>query len=172
MTKIKLAVLASAMKTVEKLELAKAEQLVDEIAQQQPNLFGAVMCLHQMGHKPQHFDVMLDILLTIHVALKGAGVQLEMVTEAQQEKAIKRYVSHLHKLEKLSEPAKKKAMLRYKDAHGEPYLMAYVLGAMTDKGIVGCREEKIKDLILVANMLINCVESAKAKRVTPLQMMH
>ncbi len=170
--KLKVEVLAAAMRKVQAMDLDEVEKVTDIIYREQPNLLGAVLALHQMGHTPEQIEVLLNILLTIEVALKSVGIQLALVTEQQQHKQLARFTAHLQRFEKLNGAARDAESQKYQATIKEKCLVAYVIGTMKEAGFTRQFGESGKNLILVGNMLINCIDAAKIVKRSSTDVMH
>ncbi len=65
--------LAHALKIVHAMDIKAKELICDELFVQQPNLLASVMVQNQMGNSMNDVDVLLNILIVLHLAMKEAG---------------------------------------------------------------------------------------------------
>ncbi len=88
-----------------------------------------------MGNKFEHVEVLLNILIVTHLALKYSGVKIETITEKQQEKELARYTGHVRFFEGLNGSCKTESIKQFTEGKSEKALMAYVVNAMTEAGL-------------------------------------
>ena len=161
MTKIKELALVKAIKQSKEMDLVSAEKVMDEINIEQPNLLGSVLVQHQMGNKLEHVEVLLNILIVTHLALKYSGVKIEKITEKQQEKELAKYTGHIRFLEGLNDDCKSEAINQFTEDKSEKILMAYVVNTMVEAGLTKLPNESAKFLMMSGINIVNCVGIAK-----------
>ncbi|MCP8689337.1 hypothetical protein [Marinobacterium sedimentorum] len=161
MGKISNASLASAISLLEGMTLGDKEQLCDEIYQAQPNLLASVLALSRMEQELPQIEVVLEILIVIHLALKASVTRLQLITEADQERALQRLVATVKFSEGLSRLLQEESIGQYEAFQTEPSLLAFVFGRLEEAGILENSQEDTKYLVLVALNLVACVASAR-----------
>lgn len=142
------------------MDLVQAEQVMDEIHSEQPKLLASVLVQQNMGNTLEQIEVLLNILIVTHLALKYSGVKIRTITEADQEKQLSRYVGHLKFAEGLGEKSKSEAMKQYSDQCSEKLLMAYVTNEMVSAGFTKLTNESGKYLVMTGINIVNCIAHA------------
>ena len=162
MAKIKESALIKAIKQSNEMDLIASEKVIDEIHQEQPNLLASVLVQNQLGNKLEDVEVLLKILIVIYLALKYSGVNLETITEQQQERELAKYTEHLRLLDGLNQTDQNTAIDQFSDSKSEKLLMAYVIGMMVEVGFTKRKNENAKFLVMAGVNLVNCVCIAKS----------
>jgi hypothetical protein len=160
MGKISNASLASAISQLEGMTLSDKEQLCDDIYQTQPNLLGSVLSSSRMGPAMTQIEVLLDILMVIHLALRVSAPRLKLITEADQDQALQRLVATVKFSEGLSRLLQEESIRQYEAFQTEPSLLAFVFDRLEETGILENSREDTKYLILVACVAAADVRSA------------
>nr|WP_067295615.1 hypothetical protein [Marinobacterium profundum] len=166
MGKISKASLASATKLLSGMTFGEKEQLCDEIYQTQPNLLASVLVLSRMGQEMPQIEVVLEILMVIHLALRASTTRLKLITEADQERALQRLVATVRFSDGLSVALQDESIGQYEAFQTEPSLLAFVFGRLEETGILEDTREDSKYLILAALNLAACVASARSAQKT------
>lgn len=126
MSRISMSTLVSAIKKVRAMDIGQKEQLADELFRQQPNMFGSVLVQQQMGVSLEKMEFSLEILFICFQCMKESGLTWPLITEAEQDKQLARYVATVKFGEGLSPKLQDCAMKQYLDSHPEQYLLAFV----------------------------------------------
>jgi len=161
MQKIKKSALIKAINKSDKMDLIEAEKVMDEIYLEQPNLLESVLVQKQMGNSMEQIEILLNILIITHLALRYSGVKIQTVTFKEQEKELTKYVAHLQFIEGLDSKSKDKAIRQYGYNNDEILLMAYVTNKMKEAGFTNNLNEKEKYLVMTGMNIVNCINLAK-----------
>lgn len=95
MTVITKDILGKAINAFEQMDLRKREELTDEIRTHQPQLLASVLALRRLGASIEQLEIPLNILLVCYQSLKTSGQVWPEITEAVQEKSLKRIVGQM-----------------------------------------------------------------------------
>ena len=87
---------------VESMSLAERERLAVEVHARQPNLFYSVLVLQRYGATLVQIEVVLNLLLVFHEAMKISGSSWPVVCEDVQERCLKRVSGRARFIEGLS----------------------------------------------------------------------
>ena len=79
--------LVDAVLRVEQMTLKDRERLAEEVHEEQPNLFFSVLVLQRYGATLEQIEVVLNLLLVLHEAMKCSGGSLPLISEDVQERA-------------------------------------------------------------------------------------
>ena len=161
MAKINRTVLKRSIKKIQKMSLKDKEAIIDEIYLEQPNLLASVLVLKQMGSSLEDMEVLINILLVTHLALKDACIKLLKITENDQDREMARFVGHVKFTEGLSSASETQAMQDYINSHEEQLLLAHAYNEMSNAGFTELRSEAAKYLILAGVNIVNCISTAK-----------
>jgi hypothetical protein len=82
--------LVDAVLRVERLGLQKRGRLAEEVCAWQPNLFFSVLVLQRYGATLEQLEVVLNLLLVLHEAMKSSGRRWPVISEDVQERCLKR----------------------------------------------------------------------------------
>lgn len=104
--------LADAVLRVEGMSFEERDRLADEVYSRQPNLFASVIVLHRYGATHVQMDVVLNMLLVFHEAMRissscssnaswGAS-QCPVISEDVQERCLTRISARVRFIEGLS----------------------------------------------------------------------
>lgn len=94
--------LVAAVLRVEQMSLKEREQLADEIHAQQPNLLYSVLALQRFGATLEQIEVVLNLLLVLHEAMKASGKAWPLICEDVQERGLKRISARVRFIDGLS----------------------------------------------------------------------
>lgn len=142
------------------MSLTDKETVCDEIFQEQPNLLASVLVQQQMGNTLEEVDVLLNILIVIHLAIKKAGIRLETISEQQQEDQLVKLTASVVFSEGMDRNLSNRSLNQYISNQNEPILLAYVIHTMKDAGFFDNTKECSKYLVLAGVNLVNCVSDA------------
>ena len=149
--------LVSAIKKVRAMDIGQKEQLADELFRQQPNMFGSVLVQQQMGVSLEKMEFSLEILFICFQCMKESGLTWPLITEAEQDKQLARYVATVKFGEGLSLTLKDRAMKQYIKSHPEQYLLAFVTAETNDWLSRNATEDTDRYVMLAAFNLVNCI---------------
>ena len=143
------------------MSLQEKETIVDEIFNKQPNLLASVLVQSQMGNSLEKIDILLNILIVAHIALKESGVKLKKITEELQETEMAKFVAVVNFSEGLSSASINSSINQYITSQREKYLLAYAFNEMNNSGICNLETENSKYLIMAGINIVNCISAAK-----------
>lgn len=165
MSRVSQQALARAIKAVRAMDLRHKECLADELFRAQPAMFGSVLVLQRMGVSLEKMDFALDLLFICFQAMKETGLAWPIITEAELDKQMGRYVAAVRFGEELSAAQSERAMLQYLQDHPEKDLLAFVTAELNKWQAVIVPEETDKFLMLAVANLVNCIGFAPLSRV-------
>src|SRR5207249_2055328 len=102
MTAISKSVLGDAILSVGRMDTREKELLADEIHTRQPQLFYSVLVQRRYGASFEQLEVLINVLLSCYVAMKGAGREWPTITEEAQERCLKRVTGRVRFIEGLT----------------------------------------------------------------------
>jgi hypothetical protein len=162
---VSVAHLAAAITTAASLNISEKERVCDRIYAAQPNLLSSVLAQRLLGVSMPTIDVLLNILIVLYLALEESGQVLAIVSEADQERELRRLTAAIRFTEGLGSDALAQSIAQTIAYRREKFLFAYVFGTLQRDGLTDLRSETSKYPILVAINLVNCI--ATARRTTP-----
>jgi len=149
--------LVDAALRVERMGFSERERLAEEVHTQQPNLFYSVLVLQRYGATLVQVEVVLNILLVFHEAMKFSGSTWPVISEDVQERCLTRISGRVRFIEGLSPQLQAKTIADAVGDHPEQPLLAYVLGKFEESGLLGVKTEPEKMLMLAALSLVECI---------------
>ena len=156
--------LVDAALRVERMSFTQRERLADEVHTQQPNLFYSVLVLQRYGATLVQIEVVLNILLVFHEAMKISGSIWPVVSEGVQERCLSRISGRVRFIEGLSPQLQAKTIADTVGDHPEQPLLAYVLGKFKESDLLGIKTEPEKMLMLAALSLVECIAETAPRR--------
>lgn len=150
-----------AQKKSGKMTLKEKEAVIDEIYIEQPALLASILVQKQMGNTLEQMDVLINILLVAHLALKEDGVKLVKVSELEQDKEMAKYVGHVRFSEGLSGEVEAEAIQQYIDSHDEKLLLSFAYNEMVRSGFADLKYENSKYLIMAGMNIVSCIAAAE-----------
>jgi hypothetical protein len=164
MAKINLNELVKAIDVVKEMDQKTAETHINEIFTEQPHMMGSVLTLKKIGYQQAQIQVLLNILLVTHLALKFSGVRIKQVSEAELKAHMMAYADYFKLLEEQG-PAWQDKQQKYADGHPENYLMAFVNNTMYEAGFTKMEPGKGKFLVMAGTNIVNCVAGAPSLKI-------
>jgi len=160
--------LADAVLRVEGMSFEDRNRLADEVYSRQPNLFASVIVLHRYGATHVQMDVVLNMLLVFHEAMRissgssgsnaGSGAsQWPVISEDVQERCLTRISARVRFIEGLSPALQDQAITDAIADHPEQLLLAYVFGKFGESDLLDVKTEAEKMLMLAALNLVECI---------------
>lgn len=149
--------LVDAVLRVEQMGFQERERLADEIHARQPNLFFSVLVLQRYGATLEQVEVVLNLLLVFHEAMKSSGRSWPVISEDVQERCLKRISGRVRFIEGLTPQLQAQATADAVGDHAERQLLAYVFGKFKENGLLGVKTEAEKMLMLAALNLVECI---------------
>lgn len=157
MSRISLEALADAIKTVRAMSGEQKEALVNDLFLTQPNLLGSALALQRMGVSLAKVEVALELLFICFQSMKRSGFTWPLITEAQLDKQLGRYVATVRFGEDLAPAQRQRAMMQYLESHPEKPLLAYVTDEL-NKWLAGITPEASDKYVMLAAMnVVNCI---------------
>lgn len=160
MTQISSENLKSAINRAQNMSLTDKESACDEIFREQPNLLASVLVQQQMGNTLEEVDVLLNILIVLHTAVKEAGVRIEKISELQQEDQLAKLTTSVAFSEGMDSHLVDSSIKQIISNHKAPIMLAYVTDTMREAGFFENMRECSKYLVLAGVNLVNCVSNA------------
>lgn len=149
--------LGEAALCVERMSLDERGRLADEVHSRQPNLFYSVLVLQRYGATLVQIEVVLNILLVFHQAMRLRGGAWPVISEDVQERCLRRVTGRVHFVEGLSEEFQAQAAADAVSDHPEQLLLAYVFGKFKEANLLGIHTDAEKMLLLAALNLVECI---------------
>ena len=161
MAKITDAALKAVIQQLAHMDLKSKESVCDDLFREQPNLLASVLVLSRMSESPQHVEVVLEILITAHLALNEAGVRIATISEDEQDRALQRLTASIKFTEGLAAGLVEQSIKQTVGFREEPWFQAYVFERLQSAAILESADEDSKYLILSALNLVGCIANAK-----------
>ena len=157
MSRISLETLTDAIKTIRAMGMEQKALLADELFHTQPNLFGSALTLQRMGVSLEKIEVALDLLFICFQSMKLSGLPWPLITEADLEQQLRRYVATVRFGEDLSSAQRQRAMTQYLKAHPEKPLLTFVTDEL-NKWLADIVPEATDNYVMLAAMnFVNCI---------------
>ena len=157
MSRISTPALARAIKSIRAMDVRQKEALADELFRAQPNMFSSILVLQHMGASLEKLDFALNLMFVCFQSMKEAGLTWPLITEAEQDKQMARYVAAVRFGEDLPPTQSARAMQQYLNAHPERPLLAYVTTELTAWLGSATPDESDKYVMLGCINLVNCI---------------
>jgi len=93
------------------MRVEERERLADEVYARQPNLFASTLVLHRHGATHAPMDVVLNLLLVFHEAMKISGGSWPVISEDLKERCLARVSGRVRFIERLSPQMQAQARL-------------------------------------------------------------
>jgi hypothetical protein len=160
---------ASALRQLQSMSLAQKSALIDVIHAEQPNLLASVLVQSKLGASEPTIELLLELLIVCHLAMRASGYDWPLITEEEQERHMSRMVGAVNFSETLDDPvAADQARQHYVQTHPEPALLALVTARcnawLADLAQRQDERESDKYVMMAANNLVNCIAHAQAQR--------
>ncbi|NRB23699.1 hypothetical protein [Shewanella sp.] len=152
--------LVDAIKSTQNMNLKEKELICDELFREQPNLLASILVQQQMGNTAEEVDVLLNILIVLHMAVKGAGVKISMVTELQQQDQLSKLTASIAFSSGMDSQSVNSSITQYISNHKESILLVFVTDSMKRAGFFEKTKECSKYLIFAGVNLVNCLSNA------------
>ena len=149
--------LVDAVLRVERMSFTERERLAGEVHTKQPNLFYSVLVLQRYGATLVQIEVVLNILLVFHEAMKISGGNWPVICEDVQERCLKRVSGRARFMQGLSPQLQTQATADFVGDHPEQQLLAYVFGKFKESDLFGIKTEAENMLMLAALSLVECI---------------
>jgi hypothetical protein len=157
MSRVTSQALADAIEIIRAMDLAQKKRLADELFHTQPNMFGSALVLQRMGVAPAKIEVALDLLFVCFQSMKQSGLLWPLITEADLDKQLGRYVATVRFGEDLSRAQSDRAMMQYIKSHPEKPLLTYVTDEL-NKWLASVIPEATDNYVMLASMnFVNCI---------------
>ena len=160
--------LVDAVLRVERMSFTERERLADEVHARQPNLFFSVLVLQRYGATLVQMEVVLNLLLVFHEAMKisgsGSASKWPVISEDVQERCLKRISGRVRFIKGLSPRLRSQATADAVGDHPEQQLLAYVFSKFKESDLLGIKTEAEKMLMLAALNLVECIAETAPRR--------
>ncbi len=164
MTSISSRNLARAVLRVEAMSLQERDRLADEVHARQPNLFYSVLVLQRYDATLVQIEVVLNLLLVFHEAMKISGGRWPVISEDVQERCLGRVSGRVRFIEGVSQQLQAQATADAVRDHPEQQLLAYVFGKFKESNLLGIKTEAQKMLMLAALNLVDCIAETAPRK--------
>ena len=144
------------------------ERLAEEVHARQPNLLFSVLVLQRYGASLVDIEVVLNLLLVFHEAMKISGINWPAISEEVQERCLTRLSGRVRFIEALTPEQQTQAVSNAVGDHPEKQLLAYVFGKFKENGLLGIRTEAEKMLMLAALNLVECIAETAPRKKRPI----
>ena len=124
----------------------------------------SVLVLQRHGATRVQIEVVLNLLLVFHEALKIGGGAWPVVSEDVQERCLKWVSGRARFIEGLSPKLQTQAAADAVGDHPEQQLLAYVFGKFKESDLLGIKTEAEKMLMLAALNLVECIAETAPRR--------
>ena len=149
--------LADAITIIRAMGIEQKERLADELFRTQPNMFGSALALQRTGVSLAKIEMALDLLFVCFQSMKQSGLPWPLITEADLDKQLGRYVATVRFGEDLSPAQSQRAMKQYLETHPEKPLLAYVTDEL-NKWLVRIAPEDTDNYVMLVSMnFVNCI---------------
>ena len=149
---------------VARMSFTERERLAEEIHERQPNLFYSVLVLQRYGATLMPIEVVLNILLVFHEAMKNSASSWPVISEEVQDRCLKRISGRVRFIEGLSPQLQTQATADAVGDNPEQQLLAYVFGKFKDNDLLGIKTEAEKMLMVAALNLVECIGETALRR--------
>lgn len=156
--------LVDAVLRVERMSSAERERVAEEVHARQPNLFFSVLVLQRYGATLVQIEVVLNLQLVFHEAMKISGGIWPVITEDEQGRCLKRISGRVRFIEGLSPQLQTLATLDAVGDHREQQVLAYVFGKFQESDLLGIKTEAEKMLLRAALNLVECISETAPRR--------
>ena len=163
MSKVSEKTLGSAVRKTYDMGLAEKESVLDNVYQEQPNLLASVLVLQKFGVSLEKMDVLLNILITLHLAFKESGCFVPKITEHHLERQLILFTSVVKFSEGTGEENIRNSIGQYISSHRENVLFAYVVKELEKANMFNISNDGEKNAVLSGINLVNCLASAESQ---------
>jgi hypothetical protein len=99
MTAISHELLTGAVVRFERMTFDERIRLADDVYEQQPNLLASVLILHRYGATFEKIEVVLNLPLVFHEAMKGSGMRWPVISNDMQDRCLQRVTARARFIE-------------------------------------------------------------------------
>ncbi len=153
--------LIRAIKKERKMDIKSRECVCNEIFIEQPNLLTSVLVQQKLGNSIEDVEVLLNILIVLHLAVKESGKRIVKISEEELEHQFKILSALIRFTEGMKSKLVESSIDLYIEGHGEKILLAYVFAAMKDARFFENTNESSKCLIMAGINSVNCIANAQ-----------
>ena len=161
---VSVAHLAAAITAAASMDIREKERVCDRIFAAQPHLLGSLLAQRSLGVSIATIDVLLSIIIVLYLAIEASGQVLAIVTEADQERELRRFTATVRFTEGLGSDALAQSIEQTIAYRREKFLFAYVVDILQRAGLTDLRNETSKYPILAAINLVNSSRPRGARR--------
>lgn len=140
----------------------------DEIHHKQPNFLASCLVQGRLGSDETAVEFLLDVLLVCYLAMNESEYEWPLITEAVQERQLRRTVGAVRFAGDLKESdAVDAALMQDLSDHPEQPLLAYVVRQCThwlqSVAVRNAAKEADKYVMMAAINLVNCIAFSSAE---------
>lgn len=161
MAYINLKNIEAAMQKFNILSHNQKEDICDDIYLKQPNLLASILVQSRMGSTFEEIEILLNILMTTHIALVESGIKLKVISEKVQEHQLQIYLSTVKFSENMNHSLVNESINQFVENHSEKVLLAYIITEMNRANFPFIKKESSKYLMVTGINLANCIAVAK-----------
>ena len=155
--------LVDAVLRVEAMSFQDRDRLADEVHSRQPNLLYSVLVLQRYGATLVQIEVVLNLLLVFHEAMKISGGSWPVISEDVQGRCLGRVSGRVRFIE-VSPQLQAQVTADAVSDHPAQQLLAYVFGKFKESDLLGIKTEAEKMLMLAALNLVECIAETASRR--------
>lgn len=145
------------------MSLPEKVACMDEIQSEQPVLFESVAIQRQLGNEFDDMQVLFDLLLVIHLALRCEGIELETVSQQLHLTELRKFSEQMRFTHDLDANTYQQMMQQYHDDHAELALLVWVQRRMIEAGFADFGPSPTKHLMLAGVTMVNCVAESEIR---------
>ena len=147
---------------LEAMDFARKEQLADEIAREQPELFASFLAQRKFGVSIEKMEFLLNILFVCYLAMQESGCKWLVITADEIEACLFRYVESVKFGMELDPAQRHELVLHFVAGHPEQALLAYVQVETASWLKHVTPEDSDRFVMLAAVNVVNCIANAQS----------
>jgi hypothetical protein len=160
MSRISAKDLATAIRKVGQMSLAKKEALAEKIRHSQPQLLALGLIASRFGVPPASLETLLNIMLVCYQSMLESRHGWPAITEPEVESQLTRWIGAVQFAD-LVGPNANEAIKQYIDQHAERPLLAYVVSEVNlwlkERATQGNAADEDRFVIMAGITMVNCI---------------
>jgi hypothetical protein len=152
--------LEKSINSVLNMTQSEQESLFDEIMMAQPTLFQNILIQKQYGNPLYHIGILLQLLLILMKVVNDTKIEIEMISEDEFERHMKRIAAIANFSESLSSEEKLACIEQHLSRYQNTIILSYVFDEIVSKGLCSLANESSKFLPLVGLAMTTCILEA------------
>lgn len=167
MGRISIEHVGAALQKVQAMDATAQLALADEISQKKPNLLASCLVQPRLGLGNNGLELVLNILLVCHQAMKESGFERPTISEGEQERQLKHMTGAVEFSRGFADPAMTNAATaQYLKDHPEQAILAFVLHEcnswLAQIASHHTEAESDKFALMASFNLVNCIAYSQA----------